>query len=88
MVLGGQEGDSVGVRGLKERYWIRFLKGMVTDRNTTSPDCLAKFVMPMDIPFLIFLLFSILSYLLPSPFRPFPYIPQPSITFHMLPLLS
>jgi hypothetical protein len=29
----GQEGGSVGVRGLKERYWMRFLKGMVTDRN-------------------------------------------------------
>jgi hypothetical protein len=28
-----QEGGSVGVRGLKERYWMRFLKGMVTDRN-------------------------------------------------------
>jgi hypothetical protein len=24
---------SDGVRGLKERYWMRFLKGMVTDRN-------------------------------------------------------
>jgi hypothetical protein len=33
--LGRQEGDSGGVRGLKERYWKRFLKGMVTDRNTT-----------------------------------------------------
>jgi hypothetical protein len=28
-----QEGGSAGVRGLKERYWMRFLKGMVTDRN-------------------------------------------------------
>jgi hypothetical protein len=36
MVLGGQEGDSVGVRDLKERYWMRFLKGMVTDRNTLA----------------------------------------------------
>jgi hypothetical protein len=31
-----QEGDSGGVEGLKERYWIRFLKGMVTDCNTSS----------------------------------------------------
>jgi hypothetical protein len=30
-----QEGGSGGIRGLKERYWMRFLKGMVTDRNTT-----------------------------------------------------
>jgi hypothetical protein len=29
----GQEGDSAGVKGLEERYWMRFLKGMVTDRN-------------------------------------------------------
>jgi hypothetical protein len=28
-----QEGDSAGVKGLKVRYWMRFLKGMVTDRN-------------------------------------------------------
>jgi hypothetical protein len=36
MVLDGsdrQEGGSGGVRGLEERYWMRFLKGMVTDRN-------------------------------------------------------
>jgi hypothetical protein len=33
-VLDGQEGGSAGVKGVKERYWIRFLKGMVTDRNT------------------------------------------------------
>jgi hypothetical protein len=33
--LGRQEGDSGGVKGLKERYWMKFLKGMVTDRNTT-----------------------------------------------------
>jgi hypothetical protein len=32
----GQEGGSVGVRGLKERYWMRFLKGMVTDRNSLT----------------------------------------------------
>jgi hypothetical protein len=31
----GQEGGSTGVRGQKERYWMRFLRGMVTDRNTT-----------------------------------------------------
>jgi hypothetical protein len=36
MVLDGQEGDSGGVKGLKERYWMRFLKGMVMDRNTFS----------------------------------------------------
>jgi hypothetical protein len=36
MVLDGQEGGSEGVRGLKERYWMRFLKGMVTDRNTDA----------------------------------------------------
>jgi hypothetical protein len=29
----GQEGDSAGVKGLEERYWMRFLKGMVTDHN-------------------------------------------------------
>jgi hypothetical protein len=29
----GQGGGSVGVKGVKERYWARFLKGMVTDRN-------------------------------------------------------
>jgi hypothetical protein len=28
-----QEGGSAGARGGKERYWMRFLKGMVTDRN-------------------------------------------------------
>jgi hypothetical protein len=28
-----QEGDSAGIRGLEERCWMRFLKGMVTDRN-------------------------------------------------------
>jgi hypothetical protein len=33
--LGRQEGGSGGVRDLKERCWMRFLKGMVTDRNTT-----------------------------------------------------
>jgi hypothetical protein len=36
MVLDGQEGGSEGVRGLKERCWVRFLKGMVTDRNKNS----------------------------------------------------
>jgi hypothetical protein len=34
----GQEGSSAGVKGLKERYWMRFLKGMVTDRNTCCPE--------------------------------------------------
>jgi hypothetical protein len=29
----GQEGGSVTVMERKERYWMRFLKGMVTDRN-------------------------------------------------------
>jgi hypothetical protein len=33
MVLDGQEGDPEGVKGMEERYWMRFLKGMVTDRN-------------------------------------------------------
>jgi hypothetical protein len=33
MVLDGQEDGSGGVEGLMERYWMRFLKGMVTDRN-------------------------------------------------------
>jgi hypothetical protein len=28
-----QEGDSACVKGLEERCWMRFLKGMVTDRN-------------------------------------------------------
>jgi hypothetical protein len=28
-----QEGGSAGVEGLEERYWMRFLKGMVTDCN-------------------------------------------------------
>jgi hypothetical protein len=35
-VLDGVDNDkdgSAGVKGLKERYWMRFLKGMVTDRN-------------------------------------------------------
>jgi hypothetical protein len=31
----GQEGGSADVMGRNERYWMRFLKGMVTDRNTT-----------------------------------------------------
>jgi hypothetical protein len=30
-----QEGGSADVMERKERYWMRFLKGMVTDRNTT-----------------------------------------------------
>jgi hypothetical protein len=30
----GLGGGSVGVKGMKERYWTKFLKGMVTDRNT------------------------------------------------------
>jgi hypothetical protein len=29
----GQEGGSVDVMERKERCWMRFLKGMVTDRN-------------------------------------------------------
>jgi hypothetical protein len=29
----GQEGGSADVMERKERYWMRFLKGMVTDRN-------------------------------------------------------
>jgi hypothetical protein len=33
MVLDGQEGDPEGVKGLKERYWMRFLKGMVMNCN-------------------------------------------------------
>jgi hypothetical protein len=38
MVLDGperQEGGSVDVMERKERYWTRFLKGMVTDRNNS-----------------------------------------------------
>jgi hypothetical protein len=31
----GQEGGSADVMVRNERYWMRFLKGMVTDRNTT-----------------------------------------------------
>jgi hypothetical protein len=31
-----QEGGPAGVMGWDERYWTRFLKGMVTDRNTRS----------------------------------------------------
>jgi hypothetical protein len=31
----GQEGSSGDVMEREERYWMRFLKGMVTDRNTT-----------------------------------------------------
>jgi hypothetical protein len=31
-----QEGDSACVRGLEERCWMRFLKGMVTDHNNAS----------------------------------------------------
>jgi hypothetical protein len=51
MVLDGQEGDSVGVRGLKERYWMRFLKGMVTDRNTRpSEDDKARASFPAETP--------------------------------------
>jgi hypothetical protein len=33
----GQEGGFIGVMERKERYWMRFLKGMVTDRNTNGP---------------------------------------------------
>jgi hypothetical protein len=29
----GQEGGSADVMERKERYWMRFLKGMVTDHN-------------------------------------------------------
>jgi hypothetical protein len=32
----GQEGGSADVMGWNERYWMRFLKGMVTDRNTDA----------------------------------------------------
>jgi hypothetical protein len=32
----GQEGGSVDVMERKERYWMRFLKGMVTDRNSND----------------------------------------------------
>jgi hypothetical protein len=35
VVLDGQEDGPAGVEGLEEKYWMRFLKGMVTDRNTT-----------------------------------------------------
>jgi hypothetical protein len=31
--IGDDKGGSMGVKGLKDRYWVRFLKGMVTDRN-------------------------------------------------------
>jgi hypothetical protein len=30
-----QEGGPVDVMGRDERYWMRFLKGMFTDRNTS-----------------------------------------------------
>jgi hypothetical protein len=30
----GQEGGSADVMERKERYWMRFLKGMVTDHNS------------------------------------------------------
>jgi hypothetical protein len=30
----GQEGGSADVMERKRRYWMRFLKGMVTDRNS------------------------------------------------------
>jgi hypothetical protein len=33
MVLDGQKGDPAGVKGVEERYWTRFLKGMVTVCN-------------------------------------------------------
>jgi hypothetical protein len=33
--MDGQEGSFAGVKEWKERYWMRFLKGMVMDRNTT-----------------------------------------------------
>jgi hypothetical protein len=32
--MDGQEGSFAGVKEWKERYWMRFLKGMVTDRNS------------------------------------------------------
>jgi hypothetical protein len=35
----GQEGGSAGVKGLKERYWMRFLKGMVMDCNKKDCTC-------------------------------------------------
>jgi hypothetical protein len=34
--LEGQEGGSADVMEQKERYWMRFLMGMVTDRNSLS----------------------------------------------------
>jgi hypothetical protein len=33
----GQEGGSANEMEWKERCWMRFLKGMVTDRNSTIP---------------------------------------------------
>jgi hypothetical protein len=30
----GQEGESAGVKGEEGRYWMKFLMGMVTDRNS------------------------------------------------------
>jgi hypothetical protein len=59
MVLDGQEDGSGGVEGLMERYWMRFLKDMVTDRNTTpflefcfhaklTKGSKTKFVSPVD----------------------------------------
>jgi hypothetical protein len=55
----GEEGGSVHVMEWKERYWMRFLKGMVTDRNTmpSSEFCFhakltigseAKFISPIN----------------------------------------
>jgi hypothetical protein len=38
--IGDDKGDSMGVKGSKDRYWVRFLKGMVTDRNR-SPSLLS-----------------------------------------------
>jgi hypothetical protein len=35
--MDGQEGGFGVLKEQKERYWMRFLKGMVTDRNKCQP---------------------------------------------------
>jgi hypothetical protein len=55
-----QEGGPVDVMGRDERYWMRFLKGMFTDRNTTpslefcfhaklTVGSEAEFISPIDV---------------------------------------
>jgi hypothetical protein len=47
--MDGQEGGSAGVKGRKERYWMRFLKGMVTDCNTVSGPHILAFFCHLDL---------------------------------------